>query len=66
MCVHSAHVYHPLVGSPSELDGKVVVFIRDRTATRMPIPVKLPPRSSLEFPQLKVVDDPCPMKDAYK
>jgi hypothetical protein len=31
----------------------------------MPTPVKLPPRSSFEFPQLKVVDDPCLMEDAY-
>ncbi len=65
-CVHSAHVYHPLAGSPSKLDGEVVAFIGDRTATRMSIPVKLPPRSSFEFPQLKLVDDPRPMEDAYE
>jgi hypothetical protein len=53
-------------GSPSEFDGIVVALIRDRTATRMPTPVNLPPRSSFEFPQLKVVDDPCLMEDAYK
>jgi hypothetical protein len=65
-CLHSAHVYHPLAESPSELDGKVVAFIGDRTATRMPTPVKLPPRSSFEFPQLEVVDDPDLMEDAYE
>jgi hypothetical protein len=66
MCVHSAHVYHPLAGSPSELNGKMVAFIGDRTATRMLIPVKLPPRSSFEFLQLKVVFDPRLMEEAYK
>jgi hypothetical protein len=65
-CIHFAHVYHPLVGSPSECDGEVAAFIGDRTATRMPTPVKLPPRSSFEFPQLKVVDDPRLIKDAYE
>jgi hypothetical protein len=25
-CIHSAHVYHPLAGSPSELDDEVVIF----------------------------------------
>jgi hypothetical protein len=65
-CVHSAHVYHPMTGSPSELDGEVVAFIGDRTAKRMPIPVKLTPTSSFEFSQLEVVDDPCLMEDAYK
>jgi hypothetical protein len=66
MCLHSTHVYHLSARSPSELDGKVVAFIGDRTATRIPSPVKLPPRSPFEFPQLKVVDDPCLMEEAYK
>jgi hypothetical protein len=66
MCIHSTHVYHPLAGSPLELNGKVVAFIGDKTDTRVPIPVKLPPRSSFEFSQLKVVDDSRLMGDAYK
>jgi hypothetical protein len=49
-----------------KLDGKMVAFIRDRTATRMPTPVKLPPRSSFEVPQLKVMDDPCLMEGVYE
>jgi hypothetical protein len=32
----------------------------------MLIPIKLPPRSSYEFPQLEAVDDLQPMEDAYE
>jgi hypothetical protein len=42
-CVHSAHVYYSSTAAPSELDGKLIGFVRDRTSSRNLIPIELAP-----------------------
>jgi hypothetical protein len=48
-CVHSANVYYSLAAAPSELDSKLIGFVGDRTNSRVPIPLKLPPVATFEF-----------------
>jgi hypothetical protein len=47
-CIHSAHVYHSSAAVPSENDREFIGFIGNRTPTRVPILIKLPPLAAFE------------------
>jgi hypothetical protein len=65
-CVHSARVYHSSAAIPSENDGEFIGFIRDRTPTRVPIPIKLPLLATFEWKPVNAVDNPNGLDNEYK
>ncbi len=66
MCVHSVHVYHSLAAIPSENNREFIGFIGDRTPTRVPIPIKLPPLATFEWKQVNAVDNLNSLEEEYK
>ncbi len=57
-CIHSADVYHSLAAVPSENDWELIGFIGNRTPTRFPMQIRLPPIAFFEWKQVNAVNNP--------